>query len=253
MARALGIPSRVVVGFHGGTYNSFGDFWKVSTKDAHAWAEVYYNGEWQRMDPTSWVAPLRIEMGAESFFELPEEERQSLSVTDARIQHRRLLVNWFDHVSNFFDHLNYKFTNFVLEFDKTSQGELFQELKDNLGWMIFALILSAAMIRIILRWIQPQQQHNDLQLLFNEICIWGDQHQFSREPAQTPLGYLAFLSKYSSEPTSFFSDFAVTYDAEIYGFKPKGKTAAKLRTDWRRLKKNLHLETGKPSISQKLD
>lgn len=51
MLRYLGIPSRVVVGFTSGQYNS--GQWVVSDRDAHMWVEVWFRGwGWVPFDPT---------------------------------------------------------------------------------------------------------------------------------------------------------------------------------------------------------
>jgi len=65
LARAAGIPARVVVGYQGGEFNSVGKFWQVRSSDAHAWVEVWLHdvGQWQRVDPTAAVAPGRISQG----------------------------------------------------------------------------------------------------------------------------------------------------------------------------------------------
>ncbi|MGC3954245.1 MAG: DUF3488 and transglutaminase-like domain-containing protein [Propionicimonas sp.] len=56
MARAVGVPSRVVVGFLPGTETK--DGYEVSTKDMHAWTEVLLDGlGWVAMDPTPSGAP----------------------------------------------------------------------------------------------------------------------------------------------------------------------------------------------------
>jgi protein-glutamine gamma-glutamyltransferase len=53
MLRTLGVPSRNVTGFVGGTYNRFGRFYAVRQGDAHSWVEAYIDGVgWQRFDPT---------------------------------------------------------------------------------------------------------------------------------------------------------------------------------------------------------
>jgi transglutaminase-like putative cysteine protease len=52
MARLLGIPSRVVVGYTQGSYIG-NDIWQVRTSDAHAWPELYFAGAgWLRFEPT---------------------------------------------------------------------------------------------------------------------------------------------------------------------------------------------------------
>jgi transglutaminase-like putative cysteine protease len=69
MLRSQGIPARVVVGYHGGDYNSIGKYYLVRQRDAHAWVEVFLEpghvpamlrselpadaaGAWLRLDPT---------------------------------------------------------------------------------------------------------------------------------------------------------------------------------------------------------
>ena len=58
MMRSAGIPARVVVGFQGGEPNPIGGHMVVRMSDAHAWSEVWIEGEgWRRVDPTAAVAP----------------------------------------------------------------------------------------------------------------------------------------------------------------------------------------------------
>jgi protein-glutamine gamma-glutamyltransferase len=53
MLRTLGVPTRNVTGFIGGTYNRFGRFYAVRQGDAHSWIEIYIDGRgWTRFDPT---------------------------------------------------------------------------------------------------------------------------------------------------------------------------------------------------------
>lgn len=52
LARLLGIPSRVAVGYTQGKFVG-GDTWRVTTQDAHAWPELYFPGAgWLRFEPT---------------------------------------------------------------------------------------------------------------------------------------------------------------------------------------------------------
>jgi transglutaminase-like putative cysteine protease len=62
LMRAADIPARVVTGYYGGTYNRYADYWLVRQSDAHAWVEVWIEGRgWMRVDPTSAIAPGRVE------------------------------------------------------------------------------------------------------------------------------------------------------------------------------------------------
>ncbi len=53
MLRTLGIPARLAAGYGSGTYNAFTGYYEVRANDAHAWAEVYFEGSgWVPFDPT---------------------------------------------------------------------------------------------------------------------------------------------------------------------------------------------------------
>ncbi len=53
MLRTLGVPTRNVAGFVGGTYNRFGGFYSVRQGDAHSWVEAYFRDRgWEQFDPT---------------------------------------------------------------------------------------------------------------------------------------------------------------------------------------------------------
>jgi transglutaminase-like putative cysteine protease len=53
LLRSLGVPTRNVTGFIGGTYNRFGNYYAVRQGDAHSWVEVHFDQRgWTRFDPT---------------------------------------------------------------------------------------------------------------------------------------------------------------------------------------------------------
>lgn len=69
MLREIGIPSRNVTGFVGGTYNRFGRYYAVRQGDAHSWVEAYLDEPlhgWVTFDPTptSGAQPLHETTGA---------------------------------------------------------------------------------------------------------------------------------------------------------------------------------------------
>ena len=52
LARLIGIPARVAVGYTAGTQQTDGN-WLVTSADAHAWPELYFQGAgWLRFEPT---------------------------------------------------------------------------------------------------------------------------------------------------------------------------------------------------------
>jgi transglutaminase-like putative cysteine protease len=121
LMRAAGLPARVVTGYQGGERHPDG-YWLVRQGDAHAWAEVWIEGEgWLRVDPTEAIAPQRIESGLaaavpETVGELPAALRR-----DFGFLHRARLR--LDGVEN-------RWNRWVLGFDRADQ----RALLDRLGW-----------------------------------------------------------------------------------------------------------------------
>lgn len=134
LARAAGVPSRVTVGFHGGKINEFADYILVRSMEAHAWAEVWRDdpnspqqGRWTRVDPTSVIAPLRLQIGGD--FNLLEESLQS--ATPAEYQRR--VASVFERLSIRFefawDAVQMKWNAFLNDYDFEFQ----QTLLDSFG------------------------------------------------------------------------------------------------------------------------
>ena len=61
MLRTLGIPARIVNGFHSGEFNDLTSQYVVRASDAHSWVEAFFpNYGWISFDPTPGVStPVR--------------------------------------------------------------------------------------------------------------------------------------------------------------------------------------------------
>jgi transglutaminase-like putative cysteine protease len=57
MARSLGIPARVAIGYASGEYDPATSTYIVHESDAHAWPELYINNQWLPFEPTP-IRPL---------------------------------------------------------------------------------------------------------------------------------------------------------------------------------------------------
>ncbi len=137
MMRAAGVPARVVTGYLGGEWNPSGDYLIVRQSDAHAWTEVWLDGEgWTRIDPTVVVAPDRLQRGIFDVF------RESLPATSFIIQRN----NWLHRIALAWDGANQWWQQRVVEFNLRSQFDLLSKLGigspdwKHLGW-IFAIVL----------------------------------------------------------------------------------------------------------------
>ncbi|MEM0965057.1 MAG: DUF3488 and transglutaminase-like domain-containing protein [Verrucomicrobiota bacterium] len=95
LGRAAGIPTRMVVGFSGGSWNSYEDYFVVRNRNAHAWAEVFDGTNWVRFDPTpgGWNASgfTAAAVGETGFF----QEADFQAWIDS------LRVMWYRRVINF--------------------------------------------------------------------------------------------------------------------------------------------------------
>jgi len=113
MLREIGIPSRNVTGFVGGTWNRFGRYYAVREGDAHSWVEAYIESPlhpgWRTFDPTppGGAQPLEPPTGAyyylRDFVEALSQRWNTYVVGyDLRKQ-----VRIFDEVSQRYERLRY--------------------------------------------------------------------------------------------------------------------------------------------------
>ena len=134
LMRVAGLPSRVVIGYHGGEYNALGHYVIVRQSDAHAWCEVWIKGEgWERVDPTEMIAPDRLSSGLDSFLETraaaaPNAAQPSAAATGWRELRRELRLAW--------DSVNYQWDLRILGFDEDSQRTFLTTLGlGGFGWV----------------------------------------------------------------------------------------------------------------------
>ena len=82
MARAVGLPARLVTGYASGKYDAANDRYVVTEADAHSWAEVYLEGVgWVEFEPTG-GQPQRQIWAAEIPTISPENESKILQTYD---------------------------------------------------------------------------------------------------------------------------------------------------------------------------
>jgi len=75
--RYFKIPTRLVSGFLGGEYNSYGGYYQINQNDAHVWVEYFHEGKWHLVDPTLWVAPSRLDLPTDVFLTSLESSGRS--------------------------------------------------------------------------------------------------------------------------------------------------------------------------------
>ncbi|MEJ2532369.1 MAG: DUF3488 and transglutaminase-like domain-containing protein [Halioglobus sp.] len=136
--RAAGIPARVVAGYQGGEVNPVNRTVIVHQFDAHAWAEVWLEGEgWRRVDPTASVSPDRIEWGLERAVAAEGTFLAESPLSPLRFRG----VNWVNQLRLRYDALTYRWQSWVVGFDSEQQFKFLQNLFGEVSGRRFAAVL----------------------------------------------------------------------------------------------------------------
>jgi transglutaminase-like putative cysteine protease len=189
MMRAVGIPSRIVLGYQGGEINPLGEYMIVRQADAHAWTEVWLpNRGWYRIDPTAAVAPERIESGRSGAMFDGIAASWGLSAPSALLYQLTLTL----------DALNAKWNEWVLGYGPENQSKFMEWLGiDDPDWRNMMLTLIAIVVALIaiisgnltLRYRPPRK--DAAAILYQKFT-----EKTGVEPSQgeTPLSYAVRIS-----------------------------------------------------------
>lgn len=198
LMRAVGIPSRVIVGYQGGEYNRIGNYIEVRQYDAHAWTEVWLDGQgWIRVDPTSAVAPERIEAGLESALKNEAsflsnlsfswmKYRQTLWLTEIRLQLSAIGHYWDTWVVGYTPSMQMNFLNWYL-------GGMD---KQKLGFIMLATFFS--FLGIVALFVLGKRSHKLLQPVDREylrFCQYLANQGLVRQVGEGPLHYASRVGK----------------------------------------------------------
>lgn len=139
MMRAAGIPARVVGGYLGGEWHPDG-YLMVRQYDAHAWAEVWLEGQgWTRIDPTAAVAPERVQLGARMLF-----SRDGAFLSDAVFSLQRYRDSpWLNRLRLQLNALDYYWARWVVGYHQQQSGLLERLLGASDPWRLAVLLVGA--------------------------------------------------------------------------------------------------------------
>lgn len=187
--RAAGIPARVVTGYQGGQWNASENYLLVTQADAHAWAEVWLEGQgWVRFDPTAAVAPERIELGFREYLEGLRGETESSVLNQYRQS------QWLNQLQLQMDAMNYSWQRWVIGYDQDSQFKLFNNiLGGNDYWRVASFFMGGAgtilgLLGLVFWWRgRPKPQAKEIQfllLLEAQLAKKGESRNFGETPKQ---------------------------------------------------------------------
>ena len=212
LMRAAGVPARVVAGYQGGEINPVDQLFVVRQSDAHAWAEIWVAGKgWIRVDPTAYVAPSRIEQGADAAFPVGEMSLRMRLNTGLL---RALRYRW-EAVGNAWD-------QWVVEYDERRQRELLSLWGlDNVNWqqMLVGLFAACAVLWALI-WMSVFYRSANLtsvQHAWQKFCKKMAALGMPKQTWEGPLDYAYRIEKTHPELAAVVMEAARCYIDLNYG------------------------------------
>lgn len=185
VARAAGVPARVVTGYQGGEQNPVDGSLVVRQSDAHAWAEVWLKDRgWMRIDPTAESNPSRIDDGIGTAlageFGLPFMIRADL--------------DWIQPLRYRWEAVSNAWNQWVLGYDPGRQRQLLGMLglnsADRQQLAIFMFLLSALIVAALMLWVYVRPRDGDeLDRKWRKLCAILARKGVKRAHNEGPLDF----------------------------------------------------------------
>jgi transglutaminase-like putative cysteine protease len=192
LARAAGIPARMVGGYQGGRVNPITGHLVVRQYDAHAWAEAWLPASgWVRYDPTGAVAPARIEQGLDAA--LSEPDRESIAAFSAL---RLAGVAGLADVLFWLESLEHRWNLWVVGYDTTLQRRYLEELLGDVSPARIGLVMlmggaaSLLLVAVTLFWRRRAPPGHPLERALHRFGTAMARIGLGRAPQETPRGFL---------------------------------------------------------------
>lgn len=192
LMRAAGIPARVVIGYQGAELNPFENYMMVYQYNAHAWNEVWLDGEgWVRFDPTGAVSPDRVRLGVEAALRNdPAFLEQSLFSTSGLGS-----INWINSLRLRLDALEYEWNRRVVNYDEEVQFELFEKIfgqvtERKILLLLFGLASGVVLVVAfsVIRF-EPRSKRGPVLSLYNKMSRDLEKVGLGREKGEGPIAY----------------------------------------------------------------
>lgn len=213
LARAAGLPARVVTGYQGGEINPVDGVMVVRQSDAHAWAEVWLPERgWQRVDPTALAAPSRIESGLAA----------SLPSGDPLPLFSRPAMSWLRDMRHRWEALSNAWNQTVIGFSAGDQRRLLERLGfAEPDWKALTGLLGSLSVALMLglfAWAMRQRARRDpLDGAWQAFCNKFARKGCPRLPWEGPMDYAERLAEHYPRQAPMLRAIARTYARLRYG------------------------------------
>ncbi|MGB4673541.1 MAG: DUF3488 and transglutaminase-like domain-containing protein [Azovibrio sp.] len=183
LMRAAGVPARIVTGYQGGEINPVDGFLVVRQSDAHAWAEVWLEGQgWVRVDPTAAISPARIEAGIT--WALPEGEGLPVLAN--------VRQDWLKSLQNRWEAVNNRWNQLVLGYNPERQREFLARLGfPDPDWKTMGMALGISMgtlLLILAAWMfRPVPETDRARAIWRQAIKRLERRGITCPPWETPL------------------------------------------------------------------
>ncbi|SDB59966.1 Transglutaminase-like enzyme, putative cysteine protease [Desulfonatronum thiosulfatophilum] len=240
LMRAAGVPARVVIGYQGADYNPLGNYHVVRQYHAHAWSEVWLDDAgWVRVDPTSVLAPDRIDIGAEAL--VPNIDVPGIFST----REVRWMISAWRGLSQGWDAANTFWNQWVLDFGFERQRRFLERLGlsgttrfERYGYPILALalcfVVAAMVYGIILLRGQPFRDLPDRSYAL--FCKRLARVGISRKPQEGPLDFARRAARLRPDLASSIHSLSNAYIRLRYGSAAEARELADFASMVRRFR-----------------
>jgi len=234
LMRAAGVPARVIAGYLGGEYNPIGHHYIVRQSDAHAWAEVWLEGQgWVRVDPTGAVAPSRVEQGLEA----------ALDRSEASAWHSRQEAAWLRNLRWGYEGLVFTWQRWILQYDQHQQARLLDQLGigASLAQLLVGTLALLCLLALVPLW-RRRRTVDPVDALYARYCRLLARHGCERGAAEGPRNFAERAASRLPQAAPAVQAFADRYIRLRYGVLHEARRAgelAALRQDIHELSRQL--------------
>ncbi|RZG46107.1 transglutaminase family protein [Acinetobacter wuhouensis] len=202
LMRYVGIPARVVTGYQGGELAPDGQSWEVRQLDAHAWAEVYQDGQWHRIDPTAMIAPMRLNQGMQNMMRDNSAIFGDATYSNLRLQQLsvlRTLRIWSDYAS-------YQWQSKVVGYDAEKQNSWMKKLGLDSSYSYGLVLIFGIFGLLAMYWGISKLYHRQQLSAFEQIMLNFNQNlepDFQKAESETFQQWMKRLSQHSGQQDCF--------------------------------------------------